>query len=609
MGKYSFWSNFKFAYGTVFREKRVYIWDTILEILLSVLLPLAGTALSALVIRLLGDEKSAATVILCILTAFLAYGLANAAQTFVLHKHAEHNIEVRLELFYLNVIKKLMHVPLESYESAEVRLMWQKAGMAVSSNWEGIEGFFRYGTKLGVGVFGLILYACIAGRIHPLILVLLLALSAVSALIGGLPQWYQNRVKDKKAGYAVTMEYLNRVVDNVPAGKDIRVFGLGPWMVQKYDKAIMGSRRLDAGRNMLAFVASVAEITCSAARDFICCFYLIHCMQNGMKLSEFVFCLGVIAGFSGWFGSVSDNWIRMRGCSRQISDIRAFLDLPREDGEKEIPEQGFDKIDIVFEHVSYCYEDSDKPVLKDVSFHIAPGEHVALVGLNGAGKTTVAKLMAGLYLPTEGEIYINGISTRKLDKKEYFGHQAAVFQDTFVLAYTIGENIALCEDVDEKRAWKCLEMAGLSQKVKSLPDGLLTYLGKDLSEQGIALSGGETQKLLLARALYRNPALILLDEPTAALDALAESEIYEIYNSVLAGVTSLFISHRLASTRFCSQVILLSDGEIVEQGSHGELMKKQGRYHNLFQIQSKYYEEGGDENVNEGNVEIPDVSD
>ena len=178
--------------------------------------------------------------------------------------------------------------------------------------------------------------------------------------------------------------------------------------------------------------------------------------------------------------------------------------------------------------------------------------------------------------------------------------------------------LALCEDVDKKRAWECLEMAGLSQKVKSLPDGLLTYLGKDLSEQGIALSGGETQKLLLARALYRNPELILLDEPTAALDALAESEIYEIYNSVLAGVTSLFISfvtlslfisHRLASTRFCSRVILLSDGEIAEQGSHVELMKKQGRYHNLFQIQSKYYEEGGDENVNEGNVEIPDVSD
>ena len=157
----------------------------------------------------------------------------------------------------------------------------------------------------------------------------------------------------------------------------------------------------------------------------------------------------------------------------------------------------------------------------------------------------------------------------------------------------MAENVALNEQWDEEKVWECLEKAGLSQKVKALPQGLSTNLGKELSQDGVRLSGGETQKLLLARALYRDPSIILLDEPTAALDALAESEIYEIYNRTLADITALFISHRLASTHFCEEILLLSDGRIAECGSHEELMEQKGKYYELFLVQSKYYGEGG----------------
>ena len=232
-------------------------------------------------------------------------------------------------------------------------------------------------------------------------------------------------------------------------------------------------------------------------------------------------------------------------------------------------------------------------MLNDISFSLKSGEHKALVGLNGAGKSTLVKLISGLYLPTKGTVYVNGIDTRELDRDAYYRHESAVFQDTFTLAYSVAENVALNEQWNEEKVWECLEKAGLSQKVTALPQGLSTNLGKELSQDGVRLSGGETQKLLLARALYRDPSIILLDEPTAALDALAESEIYEIYNRTLADITALFISHRLASTHFCEEILLLSDGRIAECGSHEELMEQKGKYYELFLVQSKYYGEGG----------------
>lgn len=598
MKHYSFWSNFKFAYGPVWREKRNYIRDTFLEILFSVGVPLFGSAISALIIGLLGSGAGVFTVICCIIASFLGYATVNAAQTFVLQKHGIHNIEVRLELFFVRVVKKHLNMSLEKCEDADIRLMSEKANMAISNNWAGIEGFFRYGTRLGVGIAGLIVYSCIAGSIHPLILLMLLVLSLVSALIDNLPQWYYNKTKDQIAADMITMRYIDKVVDNVAAGKDIRVFGLKPWIIGKYDKAIMDVRRLNAKKNVLAFIGSTSEITFCALRDVVCYLYLIYLLKNGMSMTEFIFYLGIVGGFSSWFQQVSQNLVKMRSCSLQISDIRNFLDLETEDGaRKKLPQNNFEQIEVVFDHVSYRYAGAKDDVLKDVSFRIAPGEHVALVGLNGAGKSTLAKLLSGLYHPTEGDIYVNGVSTKEIDDQAYYKHQAAVFQDTFTLAYSIGENIALTEEWNEARVWECLKIAGLEEKVRALPDGLNTYLGKDLSEQGISLSGGETQKLLLARALYRRPSLILLDEPTAALDALAESEIYGIYNTALEGVTSLFISHRLASTRFCQNIILLEGGRIAEYGSHDRLMEEQGRYYELFKVQSKYYEEGGDSDV------------
>ena len=598
MKKYTFWSNFKFAYGPVWKEKKNYIRDMIGEIILSVVVPIMGSGLSALVIMLLGNELGIGTIMMCIGTAFIGYALVNAARSFLTSKHGMHHIELRVELFLIQIIKKLVNMPLEQSESAEIRKLYEKASMAIFTNWGGIEGFFRYSSSLCVSTLGLIAYALIVGSIHPLIIMLLLGLSILSAYIHHLPGKYEEKVRDQMAAERITMGYIDKVVDDIPGGKDIRVFGLDKWLTQKYEGAIRKSRKLSLKKNMLVYLAKASETTFDAVRNLICYVYLMMLLKQGMSVAEFAFYLGIIAGFSSWFNQVSYNLVKLKECSHSVSEMRQYIDLETEDEKrKEIPTNQFEKIEIVFEHVFYQYENSDVPVLEDVSFTLKEGEHKALVGLNGAGKSTLVKLMTGLYLPTKGHIYVNGIDTRELNREAYFKHQAAVFQEAFITAYSIAENIAMEEKWDEKRIWESLVQVGLYEKVKGLDKQLETYLGKDLSEEGISLSGGEKQKLLLARAIYRNPALVLLDEPTAALDALAEAEVYELYNHTLRNRTALFISHRLASTRFCDEIILLADGKIAECGTHDNLMEKQGSYYELFKVQSKYYEQSdkGDE--------------
>jgi len=562
------------------------------EMLFSVAVPFLGTALSALVISLLGNEVRVLTLILCVLSASLGYGLVNAAQTFITTKHATHNIEMRLELFMTRFVKKGLNMPLESAESAKVRNLAEKAMMGLNNNSEGLEGFARCVTRLGISLTGLLAYSVITGLMHPLILLMMLGFSMLSALIARLPHRYYNRVKDELAAGEMTISYIDRVVDNVKGGKDIRIFGLKKWIVGKYDEAIRNARRRLVKRDLLRFLSDATESSLNAAQSLVCYFYLIYLLQQGMEVAQFVFFLGIVSGFSAWLQKISEDTVKIRQCSVEISDLRMYLDYDEEAQEKYLlPENEFSEVEIVFDHVSYQYDGAEAPILSDISFVMKAGEHKALVGLNGAGKSTLVKLISGLYLPTSGAVYVNGIDTRELDRKKFYDHQAAVFQEAFTISYTIGENVAFAEKWEEERIRECLKEAGLAQKIESLPAGLNTFLGKDVSEDGISLSGGETQKLLLARALYRNPSLILLDEPTAALDAIAESEIYETYGKTLHGKTALFISHRLASTRFCDDIILLSEGRIAEEGTHEELMAEQAKYFELFQVQSKYYEE------------------
>ena len=231
-------------------------------------------------------------------------------------------------------------------------------------------------------------------------------------------------------------------------------------------------------------------------------------------------------------------------------------------------------------NVSKAYD--GRPVIRDFSARFVPGSHTCLMGPSGCGKTTLLRLLMGLEAPDSGQI--------RIPEGTRF---SAVFQEFSILDVTVAENIAQTnENIDTKKLWDCIEKAGLTETIQKLPKGLDTHVGRQVYLDGVLFSGGQTQRLMLARALYKDGAILLLDEPTAALDPLAENDIYQKYKDMTAGKTSLFISHRLASTRFCDRIIFVADGHITEEGTHDQLLARGGAYAKLFEVQSRYYQEG-----------------
>lgn len=590
MKQYSIWSNYQYAYGPLWKKKKKVALSTLAEAVFYVFVPIVGMAVTSMIIGSLERGISMRNLVFQVLMAFAGYGILNMVKGYLEARGDMQYIEVRTELFIMDQIEKDLTISMEQYEDHEVCKLKEKANNCLWSNQTGLEGFFRHNSDLLKSVLGLLVYALLVGNMNWKILLMLVGMSAVSAVTAYCVTRYYQKIKDPLAEQHMTMHYINREVDDVQGGKDIRIFGLESWIIGKFDAAIRKCRQIHFGWDMRSYGSNILDIALDAARDAVCYLYLILQLSKGMWISEFVFYLGLIAGFSNWISMVSKSVVSVKQDSDQMSDLRVYLALEAEKTSSEpVDCAAWTSIEIVFDHVSYRYCGAGEETLHDVSFRLASGEKLALVGVNGAGKTTIVKLMSGLYLPTSGTVYVNGVSTRELDRQSYFAKQAAIFQEPFQTSYNIAENIALAESYDREKMWEVLAQAGLAQKVRSLAGQLETYLGKDIAPDGIALSGGEMQKLLLARALYRDAALVMLDEPTAALDALAETEIYEKYQTLLRGKSVLFISHRLASTRFCDKVILLSDGRICEQGTHEELMRKQGAYYEMFQVQSKYY--------------------
>lgn len=589
MKQYSIWSNYLFAYRPLWKKKKKIALSTIAEAVFYVFVPIAGMLITSIIIGSLEQGISMWKLVYMVLLAFAGYGILNIINGYLTARGGEQYIEARTELFIMDAIEKDLTVSIEQYENTEIRKLKAKADDCIWANMQGIEGFFRHNSELLQSLLGLVVYALLVGSMNWIILSMLIALSAVSAAAAYRVTCYNQKIKDPLSEQYMTMNYINREVDNVQGGKDIRIFGLGNWIIEKYDCAIKACRQLYFRRDMRSYGSNILDTVLDGVRDMVCYLYLILQLAHGMSIAEFVFYLGLVAGFSNWINAISRCVVSIKQDSDLICDLRSYLDLEEPSSDQKVDCSAWTELDVVFDHVSYRYCGAQKDTLQDVNFRLAPGEKLALVGVNGAGKTTIVKLMAGLYLPTSGTVYVNGVSTRNLDRTRYFAKQAAIFQEPFQTSYSIGENIALAESYDNERIWEVLTQAGLDEKVKSLDKQLDTHLGKDILPDGISLSGGELQKLLLARALYRNAALVMLDEPTAALDALAETDIYEKYQTLLRRKSVLFISHRLASTRFCDKIILLSEGRIMEQGTHDELIQEQGAYYKMFQVQSKYY--------------------
>lgn len=281
--------------------------------------------------------------------------------------------------------------------------------------------------------------------------------------------------------------------------------------------------------------------------------------------------------------------------ARRMESSFAYLELPDliKKNSRQIREEDAAG-EIEFQNISFQYSGTAYPALKDVSLKLKPGQKIAVVGLNGSGKTTLVKLLCRMYDPDEGRILLNGVDIREYDYKSYMKLFSVVFQDFKLLALPVGENVAAARGYDSDRIEECLEKAGIGERIRKMERGIFTSLYRDIEEDGVEVSGGEAQKIALARALYKDAPFVVLDEPTAALDPISEHEIYSGFEKLVGEKAVIFISHRLSSCRFCDEIFVFHEGRLVQRGTHQELLSDpNGQYHKMWQAQARYYEDSG----------------
>ena len=398
---------------------------------------------------------------------------------------------------------------------------------------------------------------------------------------------------DSIAPYKKKQNYISLISKNIDIGKDIRLYGMKNFIMNENENLnLYIEKKYSESQNRWFKKESFLKVIAILEEIILYSFLVFEVYKNKINIGEFTFLLTSVRTLSLSLTNSFAFFAKIKQHSRVTDDLRLIMGYNQKDKEQKL-DILYNDYEIEFKNVYFKYPNQKDYALKNISFIIKPKEKIALVGMNGAGKTTIIKLLMGLYSPEKGQILLNGTDILKLNKKEYFKLFAPVFQDVNYFAFDIATNVSMTDEehTNYNLVDDCIFKAGLKDKVNSLELGYKTFLSKQLNDEGIELSGGEKQKLLLARALYKESNIIILDEPTSALDALAEDELYNRFNTMILNKSAIFISHRLSSTKFCDKIILLKNGVIIEEGTHYELIKNSGEYKKMYDVQSQYYKD------------------
>lgn len=461
--------------------------------------------------------------------------------------------------------------------------------------------FIFHFSNLMINVLCFAIFGTVIATLHPVIILVLVGGSLIVFFLQCREQQKNFEIRDKQNAANRRKMYLSwNLSNNAAIGKDVRLYNMTPYIERKAAVTFKDVIELFKYNQHNANVCYAVIFAIAALRDGIAYWFLIQGALNGtIDASMFVMYFSAITQTANFISDIINYVATLHEEKLRLSDAIEYLeeDLDTHNHGKGIPLPRKKALSIEFRDVTYRYPESEKNVLEHVSFKIEAGEKISLVGLNGAGKTTLTQLMCGLLVPTEGEVLIDGHPIAEYNIDELFTLFSLLPQKYVKLPTSVAENIALRERsaIDDQRLWECLELAGIADKIRSLPKGAETSIDREGDTEAVEFSGGEWQRLLLARVLYRDAPIMILDEPTAALDPIAENRMYEKYNEITRGATAVFISHRLASARFCDRVYLLDGARFAECGTHEELMAKGGKYKELFDIQSRYYREGGEE--------------
>ena len=593
----------KRAVKMVFGQSKTFALCTILNSFLAAITPYVPIWFSAKLIDALFAEAPVETLILYVTLTVGIVFLLQLLKTYVSHqKNISSSVMYRMEDW--QYAEKAMRMSYESIESRDVQLLRNRIRMETQTGYNRfylhmcMEYAVRYITEIFCSLA--LTVSFFMNRTIPLYMKLgllaLLVLTVVCNIMLTAKQkkeegfFYEQNVMRNTVG-----EKYSQYIGDYSAGMDIRLYQMAEDIVESQSALNREYTEKSLGLHKKLTALTVPQIFLSHALQYMTYLVLIVGAIAGSvsvgSIAKYVSCIMMLlTSFAKLVAMFQISIVNHGYLKRYFS----YFDIPNNmyQGSLTVEKRDDNEYYVEFRDVSFKYPGSDVWALRHVNLKFKVGEKLAVVGMNGSGKTTFIKLLCRLYDPAEGEILLNGVNIKKYNYDEYMSVFSVVFQDYRLFAFTLGQNVAASTDYDEERVKHCLHQAGFKERLETLPNGTETYLFKNYDKNGVEFSGGETQKIALARALYKDAPFIILDEPTAALDPVSEYEVYSNFNRISGEKTAIYISHRLASCRFCDKIAVFDHGEIIQRGSHDELVAdKNGKYYELWHAQAQYYTE------------------
>lgn len=487
--------------------------------------------------------------------------------------------------------KKIATTDFKYISDRSIFKMYGMAFEATSGDWGGVVGMLREFARTAPIILSLILIGGVITALSPLTGLLLL----LYAITYAYAQRQANKeVRDNDAEInKITDEirYYNKTAGDFKAGKEIRLFNLKDMILNAYKNVINKRKSFSLRGVRKTFRKSLLSVLILILAQGIFAYTLILNFKNGsVDTGSFLMYLTLMLQFVLLADrAIEDYEFFVVNQTIYVENMYDLLETDKLSSDHGTRDRLSGAVDIEFRNVTFAYPNTDKKILDNLSFKIAKNETIALVGNNGEGKSTIINLLVRLFRPDEGEILLNGVNINEFKEEELYKMFACIFQQVNIYPYTLGNNISMQETYDLERAKRAIEDVGLKERIEEEKNAYERNMSHEVAKDALELSGGQEQKLAISRAVYKDSPILILDEPTANLDALAEHEIYSKLNDLREDRTSIYISHRLSSTKFCDRIILLKGGKIFEEGTHDELMKKKGEYYEMFTIQGKYY--------------------
>lgn len=597
--KYSSINNLMYLLKTIKAHDKRLIVDMLASGVTQMILPLATLGLTALVINAVAEGGNVGEIVPVFAgLLFLVLSFTIISKTSSVRLMSQGNA---FRIVILNgLAMRLASIDFEQFDGNKGQGKINKAFETASGPEQAFQRCFIVFNEAVKNSLGFLVYSYLLADIHWLFIVLI----GVSSVVNFFYSLYVNKKEDENKELVSPVNrkitYLKERTGDFKQAKDMRMYQMEGWFGTLFNE--LSDTKYGFLETILRkkFGGNILNGLFTILIDVVAYFFLIQLIIQGqISVASFTIYFGAIATLSNWISGLLKNAVDMNKMAMEIDDYRDFMEMESKMNHGkgiDIVSEHVEAYSIEFNNVSYCYPEADEETIKNFDVTIKPGEKIALVGINGAGKSTLIKLLTGLYRPTNGEIKINEQLMDNYNVNDYFDLFSVVFQDYYELPVTIEDMVIQGQKYDELKLDKVSRQSGLNKIVEGLPQKSQTKLVKRVYSDAADLSGGQKQKLQLAKALYKNGPILILDEPTAALDSIAESEIYHQYEELSKNKTSIFISHRLASTRFCDRILFVEDGRIIEEGTHNQLMKKKGEYYQMYETQSHYYKnEIGDE--------------